>query len=254
MTLSNTVSVVQQRRQHVLNSWNDFKSTVKQRKEKLEASRRLQQFLRNADELEAWMNEKLAVATDCEYEDGSNLQSKMKKHSAFEAETLANQDAVGHLQHDGQELIDEKHFAADLIAAKLEAVAAQWQYLTDKTNAKTQQLLEGQSLVLFRHEADEVYAWIHERMTIASSEDIGRDLEHCEILQKKFEEFCNDLNANEARVEAINERALSLISDGHPEGDTIRQRQQDVNDAWAALKESAVIRGSLLSDAREIHR
>ena len=38
-------------------------------------------------------------------------------------------------------------------------------------------------------EADEVAAWITDRVAIASSEEAGKDLEHVELLQKKFDEF-----------------------------------------------------------------
>ena len=40
---------------------------------------------------------------------------------------------------------------------------------------------------------------------------MGQDLEHVEVLQKKFEEFQTDLSAHEERVTDINQRADKLI-------------------------------------------
>ena len=39
---------------------------------------------------EGWISEKLTVASDESYHDPTNLQSKLQKHQAFEAELSAN--------------------------------------------------------------------------------------------------------------------------------------------------------------------
>ena len=43
---------------------------------------------------EGWISEKLTVATDESYRDPTNLQSKLQKHQAFEAELSANKGRV----------------------------------------------------------------------------------------------------------------------------------------------------------------
>ena len=64
------------------------------------------------------------------------------------------------------------------------------------------------------------------QVEIATSKDVGKDLEHVGMLQKKFDEFTNDLNASDARVEAVNKSALELIRQAHPDQTFIQQRQQ----------------------------
>lgn len=46
---------------------------------------------------------------------------------------------------------------------------------------------------------------------IVTSEELGLDLEHVEVLQKKFEEFQTDLAAHEERVNEVNQFAGKLI-------------------------------------------
>ena len=41
-----------------------------------------------------WIHDKLTVATDEAYRDPTNLQSKLQKHQAFEAELSSNKDRV----------------------------------------------------------------------------------------------------------------------------------------------------------------
>ena len=72
--LRSTVEAVAERRETVLKRWSEFKETAAARRERLEEARKLQQLMRDADELDAWIDEKLQVATDNAHEDFANLQ------------------------------------------------------------------------------------------------------------------------------------------------------------------------------------
>ena len=65
---------VRQKREEVLRRYQEFKESAKQRRQKLEEAKKLQQFCRNAEELETWINEKMQIATDDSYKDPTNIQ------------------------------------------------------------------------------------------------------------------------------------------------------------------------------------
>jgi len=106
-----TVEDIQERREQVLSRYNDFKIETRQKREKLEDSRRFQYFKRDADELESWIHEKLQAASEESYRDPTNLQAKIQKHQAFEAEVSAHSNAIVSLDNTGQEMINQQHFA-----------------------------------------------------------------------------------------------------------------------------------------------
>jgi len=58
-----------------------------------------------------------------------------------------------------------------------------------------------------------------------TSDEFGQDLEHVEVLQKKFDEFQKDLANHEDRVNDINQQADKLIEDQHPEEEAVRKRR-----------------------------
>ena len=68
------VETIQAKRENVLNKWKDFKEATGLRRNKLENARELQEFLRNADEIEQWIDDKMKTATDESYKDPSNMQ------------------------------------------------------------------------------------------------------------------------------------------------------------------------------------
>ena len=62
------------KRDLVLAKYQGFKDAAKQRRERLEGARKFHQFKRDADELEAWISEKLQLVSEESLKDRANLQ------------------------------------------------------------------------------------------------------------------------------------------------------------------------------------
>lgn len=137
---------IQERREQVLSRYANFKAEARNKRDKLEDSRRFQVYIflsyffyfyltfihrvmndftrfqyfkRDADELEGWIFEKLQAASDESYKDPTNLQAKIQKHQAFEAEVAAHSNAIVSLDNTGSEMIAQHHFASDVIRKRL---------------------------------------------------------------------------------------------------------------------------------------
>lgn len=81
---------------------------------------------------EGWISEKLQTASDESYRDPTNLQPKLQKHQAFEAELLENKGRVDSVNETGEDLIDGNHYAAHEIEARIDALRAHWLNLIEK--------------------------------------------------------------------------------------------------------------------------
>ena len=71
----------------------------------------------------------------------------------------------------------------------MEQISQLWQELSETSASKHQALIDAQKRAQFLQEADEVAAWISDREAVASADDLGKDLEHVEMLQKNFADF-----------------------------------------------------------------
>uniref|UniRef100_A0A3Q3QVI0 Spectrin alpha chain, non-erythrocytic 1 n=1 Tax=Monopterus albus TaxID=43700 RepID=A0A3Q3QVI0_MONAL len=249
-----TAEDIQERRQQVLDRYRRFKELSVMRRQKLEDSYRFQFFRRDADELEKWIQEKLQIASDENYKDPSNLQGKLQKHQAFEAEVQANARAIIKLDDIGNLMISEGHFSSETIRTRLEELHRLWDLLLQKTKEKGMRLLQAQKLVQYLRECEDALDWISDKEAMATSEELGQDLEHVELLQKKFEEFQTDLAAHEERVNEVNQLAAKLIQESHPEAELIVRKQDEVNTAWQRLKGLAQQRQGKLFGAAEVQR
>lgn len=249
-----TAEDIQTRREEVLGRYGFFKHACKDRRERLEDSRRYQFFKRDADELESWIYEKLQTASDENYKDPTNLQAKIQKHQAFEAEVAAHSNAIVSLDNVGKEMIAQEHFASKTIQERLDKLHELWQLLISKLSEKGLKLQQALRLVQFMRECDEVMFWINDKEAFVTSEEFGQDLEHVEVLQKKFDEFQKDLANNEDKVTEVNTLADQLLSESHPDAELITTRRQEVNEAWQRLKSRSLLRQERLFGAHEIQR
>lgn len=245
---------IQERREQVLGRYANFKAEARNKRDKLEDSRRFQYFKRDADELEGWIYEKLQAASDESYKDPTNLQAKIQKHQAFEAEVAAHSNAIVLLDNTGSEMVAQHHFASYLIHNRLEELHRLWELLLSRLADKGLKLQQALVLVQFIRHCDEVMFWIHDKEAFVTTDEFGHDLEHVEVLQRKFDEFQKDMASQEYRVTEVNELADKLLLDGHPERDTILRRKEELNESWQRLKQLAILRQEKLFGAHEIQR
>jgi len=249
-----TAEDIQERREQVLTRYHEFKAAARIRREKLEDSRRYQYFRRDADELESWIHEKLQAASDESYKDPTNLQAKIQKHQAFEAEVAAHSNAIVVLDNTGMEMINQEHFQRIAIRQRLDELHRLWELLLSKLAEKGMRLQQALVLVQFLRQCDEVLFWINDKEAFVTTEEFGHDLEHVEVLQRKFDEFQKDMASQEFRVTDVCENADKLIGDQHPENLVILNKKKELLEAWARLKMLAQSRQQKLLGAHEIQR
>ena len=89
----------------------------------------------------------------------------------------------------GESLVDGGHYATDDIESCVEELFEKWEELRVATDKKGVGLEQAISLVHFNRKVDGVQSLIRDRVAVACSQETGRDLEHCQVLMKKFDEF-----------------------------------------------------------------
>lgn len=145
----------------------------------------LQQFLRDCDELEEWIQEKHITAQDETYRSAKTVHSKWTRHQAFEAEIAANKERLLNLQKAGQELANEKPEYAELIKPKVDELADHFDVLEQTTKDKGERLFEANREVLIHQTCDDIDSWMNELEKQIESDDTGSDLASVNILMQK---------------------------------------------------------------------
>ena len=132
-----------------------------------------------------WINEKLQVALDESYRDPTNLQAKLQKHQAFEAEVTANRNRVDAVVEEGQGLVKDDHYATPDISRRMEELELSWQALMAASAEKKDRLQDAYQALMFNRVVDDLRSWMEDVESQVSSEDHGKDLTSVNNLLKK---------------------------------------------------------------------
>ncbi|KAK6052473.1 spectrin repeat-containing domain protein [Cooperia oncophora] len=152
-------------------------------------------------------------------------------------------------------MIQHGHFASEVIKKRLEELHALWDKLFFKLKDKgIKQLQQALKLLQFIRQCDELLYWIRDKEAYVTAEDMGMDLEHVEVLQRKFEDFLKELGNHHYRINEINQAADKLVEDGHTEHDQIYKKRDEVNEAWHRLNTLAATRKESLFGAHQVQR
>ncbi|XP_076761659.1 spectrin beta chain, non-erythrocytic 5 kst isoform X2 [Xylocopa sonorina] len=247
-------NVIKQRLALVCARRDRLQNSARARRKKLLESHHLHQFLRNIYEVEGWLHQKQQVASDENYRDSSNLQSKIQKHAAFEGEMMANKGRVAAVVNEGEALIEENHYASDSIQERLDELEAEWRLLQETSELKKTRLNDAYQALLFGRTLDEFEAWMDEVETQLQSEDHGKDLASVANLLKRHTNLENDVLGHNDACELIKETAATYQKSNHFMCDEIQDRATVTINRYHSLQEPMQIRRDNLEDAKLLHQ
>ncbi|XP_055376264.1 spectrin beta chain, non-erythrocytic 1 isoform X2 [Condylostylus longicornis] len=220
-----------------------------ERKQKLNQSKQHQQFLRSLYEIERWIVQKMQTAVDENYRDPTNLQSKLQKHSAFDAELITNSPRVNDVICEGEALIKADHYAKTEITENLEALETDWTKLQIASKEKRDKLQQAYEALKFNRSLDEFNNWMDEVESHLSSEDYGKDLAAVNHLLKKHERLESDVQHHNELCDQIKQSDEKFFQANHFLKDEIHERAMTLIKRYNTLHEPLAIRRENLEDS-----
>merc|ERR1719412_3069403 len=247
---------IEEKKQEVLARWQKLKEALIEKRSKLGESQTLQQFSRDADEIENWMLEKLQLAEEETKPDAANIQSKHQKHQAFEAELAANAERIQSVLSMGQNLIDRNQCAGseDAVKQRLESISSQKEVLWMKTTEKSMKLKEANRQRTFIAAVKDLDFWLGEVESLLNTDDVGKDLASVLNLMKKHQLVDADIESHEDRMKDMNDQATSLIQSEQFDADDIDEKRKSINDRYQNVLVMAEERHSRLKEAITLHQ
>lgn len=248
--------LIDDKRKQVLERWRHLKEDLIEKRSRLGDEQTLQQFSRDADEIENWIAEKLQLATEESYKDPANIQSKHQKHQAFEAELAANADRIQSVLAMGGNLIDKNQCSGseEAVQKRLTQIADQWEYLTQKTTEKSLKLKEANKQRTYIAAVKDLDFWLGEVESLLTSEDAGKDLASVQNLMKKHQLVEADISAHEDRIKDMNGQADSLVESGQFDSTGIQEKRQSINERYERICNLAAHRQARLNEANTLHQ
>uniref|UniRef100_A0A7N8Y2Z9 Spectrin beta chain n=1 Tax=Mastacembelus armatus TaxID=205130 RepID=A0A7N8Y2Z9_9TELE len=241
-------------------AWARLQDEMAKRRERLNRSNLAQQYYNDADEAEAWIGEQeLYMIADEQAKDEQSAMLMLKRHMILKQRiVLMGWCMIIWCAHSKTTLSPFTPSSSTALSSE-EIIWRQGQ--VDKQYAGLKELAEDRRKKLdhtYHHfllsrEVEDLEHWIAERDVIASSQEMGQDLDHVTLLRDKFRDFSRETGmVGQERVDMVNQTIDELIEGGHSEAATMAEWKDSINESWADLLELIDTRTQLLTASYEL--
>ncbi|XP_056401829.1 spectrin beta chain, non-erythrocytic 5 isoform X2 [Hyla sarda] len=229
--------------------YNELSDLWVKRKQKLEQGLELQQFLREADSINAALSSHEAFVRVNDLGDQlDTVQSLLNRHKQFEKVLAALNNRVTSLRRNGESLVEKDHFSSALITQRVSDTQKRYDNLAQKSEEREKRLLDSLRLQEFYRDATELLVWMEEKYKIALDESY-RDPTNILRKLKWHEAAEREMDANQVRFEDLVKVGQQLLREDHYEKASIELKMLEVTKKWEELKKKMADRGDKLRQA-----
>uniref|UniRef100_A0A8C6Q8P3 Spectrin beta chain n=1 Tax=Nothobranchius furzeri TaxID=105023 RepID=A0A8C6Q8P3_NOTFU len=227
-------------------AWTRLQQEMAKWRERLNGSNLAQQYYNDADEAEAWIwEQELYMIADEKAKDEQSAMLMLKRH-------LILKQAVDDYSASIRRLADRAQRIEEIIRRQGQ-VDKQYAGLRELAEDRRKKLNLTYHHFLLSREVEDLEHWIAERDVVASSQEMGQDLDHVTLLRDKFRDFARETGmVGQERVDMVNQTIDELIEGGHSEAAALAEWKDGINESWADLLELIDTRSQLLTASYEL--
>uniref|UniRef100_A0A8U7P461 Spectrin beta chain n=1 Tax=Corvus moneduloides TaxID=1196302 RepID=A0A8U7P461_CORMO len=236
--------------------WETLQEEAAARHQRLQEAGEAQQYYLDADEAEAWVSEQeLFMGPEEKPKDEESCVMMLKRHVRQLRSIEDYGQTIKELAGRAQQLLSAGHPEGEQIIRLQGQVDKHYAGLKEAAEERRRRLENMSHLFQLKREVEELEQWIAERDVVASSPEMGQDLDHVMLLREKFREFARETGSvGQERVDRVNLTIEDLIDAGHIEAATIAEWKDGLNESWADLLELIDTRMQLLAASHDLHK
>ncbi|EPQ17489.1 Spectrin alpha chain, erythrocyte [Myotis brandtii] len=232
---------IQERLAQFVQHWEQLKELTKARGLQLEESLEYLQFMENAEEEEAWINEKEAMVARGDSGDTlAATQSLLKKHEALDNDFAVHEARVQNVCAQGEGILSKEEIRhKEKISAKIEALNAKTPSLAQAIASWKLQLEDDRAFQEFNWKADVAEAWIAEKERSLKINGNGADLTAFLTLLAKQDTLDASVQSfQQERLGKITDLKDQLVAAQHSQSKAIEERHAALLRRWEQLLEA----------------
>merc|ERR1712241_154915 len=233
-----------------------LKDLATERRAKLDDALKLFMLNREVEDLEQWIAEREVVAGSHELgQDFEHVTLLIERFKEFAKDTDAiGSERVAGVNEIADSLISVGHTDAATIAQWKDSLNDAWADLGELIDTRNQMLEASRELHKYFHDCKDVLSRILEKQN-SMSDELGRDGATVSMLQRKHQNFLQDLSPLQSQVNAIQEESAKLqAAYAGEKAMEITNREREVVRAWMELQGMGDTRKGKLSDTGNLFR
>lgn len=192
---------------------------IEEKKQAVKSQLEAVEFSRESAELIQWMNEKRAQAQSEDYgQDLEHLNLIKAKFDHLKDEVRSSEPKYQRLKRLGHDLLTSKVSESKPIRKRLDDLKSTREQLESDLNTRELILDSAAEIHRFNKEVHDLLRCIAEKEAGLVTNDLGRDFNSCELLQRKHQIYIEELQALKSQLADLNKQS-DILRQRHP-GDT----------------------------------
>ncbi|XP_030854304.1 spectrin beta chain, non-erythrocytic 1 isoform X1 [Strongylocentrotus purpuratus] len=230
--------------------WNELENTTKTKGKTLFEANSQQLFTDACDDMEQKI---VDLETELCHADAAgdlvSVNNLLKKQQVYEQFLVIKQEEVESLQCQVSSLENVEHI--EKVTAKKELMAQRFSNLSDPLKKRRGELEAQQQGYQVLRDLDDEKIWVQEKLPLATSHDVGNNLQAVQTLQKKTNTLNAEVDGHVPQVEEVIERGKAMIEQGHPQSEYIKVSITELEEHVIMLKSAISGRKDKLVDSNK---
>ncbi|XP_054709348.1 spectrin beta chain-like [Uloborus diversus] len=225
----------------------DFSS---ERSQILSDSLKYAKFKRDTIEAEAWIKEKknkLRTLKDYNHLGTEEKIKCLQKQQTVQAELEAHEPVMNQLIDESKEL----QLSGEEVQVRLQLILEDWEEVKENVARMGSDLEEAREMLVIHGYFEKADTWIKEKELMIQANEVGKDYEHCSVLQSKLNDTHTNVKLDERVLEEMKQLAKKLARKEHQKG--VYDRYERISDRYNWLKDEILLYNKKLKDAAEVH-
>ncbi|KAG5278564.1 hypothetical protein AALO_G00100320 [Alosa alosa] len=236
--------------------WEEMKETLRAREESLGEASKLQGFLRDLDDFQAWLSRtQTAIASEDMPNTLAEAEKLLAQHEAIKNE-IRNYEEDYQKMRDMGEMVTRGQTDAQymFLHQRLQALDTGWNELHKMWENRQNLLSQSHAYQLFLRDTKQAEAFLNNQEYVLAHTEMPTTLEGAEAAIKKQEDFMTTMDANEDKINGVVEAGRRLASDGNINAEKIQERVTSIDDRHKKNREAAVELLMRLKDNRDLQK
>ncbi|KAG9260090.1 spectrin beta chain, non-erythrocytic 1-like isoform X2 [Astyanax mexicanus] len=236
--------------------WEEMKGTLRTREESLGEASKLQQFLRELDDFQAWLSRtQTAVASEDKPNTLAEAEKLLAQHEGIKNE-IRNYEEDYQKMRDMGEMVTQGQTDAQhmFLRQRLQALDTGWNELQKMWENRQKLLSQSHAYQLFLRDTKQAEAFLNNQEYVLAHTEMADTLEGAEAAIKKQEDFMTTMDANEEKINAVVETGRRLVSDGNISAERIQEKVDSIDERRKKNRGAASELLTKLKDNRDLQR
>uniref|UniRef100_A0A671MIE5 Spectrin beta chain n=1 Tax=Sinocyclocheilus anshuiensis TaxID=1608454 RepID=A0A671MIE5_9TELE len=236
-------------------AWDTLKRTLKNREDSLGEVSKLQTFLQDMDDFQAWLFKTQKAVASEDMPDGlPEAEHFLSLHDAVRADMDSHEEDYHRVRDTGAAVIQgqEDDPQYQQLEQRLDGLDKGWDELHKMWDSRKSFLDQGLGFQQFMRDAKQAEAILNNQEYILAHIDKPDTLDGAEMALKKYEDFVTTMDANEEKILSTPETGQRLVDSGNLYSERVKDKICSIEDRYNKNRDKAKEVSGKLKDNREL--